>query len=80
MTNFMTKPTASPCAPHPKQWKKPFLSLTAKDSVFSLWNGQACVLRARPPLQRDLAADDIGQTEARTQFVEEARGEGHGAM
>src|SRR5215475_11388784 len=37
---FMTKPTASPCAPQPKQWKKPFLSLTVKDGVFSLWKGQ----------------------------------------
>ena len=36
----MTKPTASPCSPQPKQWKKPFLSLTVKDGVFSLWNGQ----------------------------------------
>ncbi len=36
----MTKPTASPWAPQPKQWKKPFLSLTVKDGVFSLWKGQ----------------------------------------
>src|SRR5262249_19209193 len=33
------KPTTSPCAPQPKQWKKPFLSLTVKDGDFSLWNG-----------------------------------------
>ena len=41
---------------------------------------EAGVLRARPAFQRDLAADDLGQAEARAQFVEEARGEGHGAV
>jgi hypothetical protein len=34
---------------------------------------EAGVLRARLPFQRDLAADDLGQVEARSQFVEEAR-------
>ena len=50
-----------------------------KDGVFSLWNGQRpAVLAARAALERDLAADDVAQAEARAQLIEEARGEGHG--
>src|SRR5579859_1535280 len=37
----------SPCAPQPKQWKKPFSSFTVKDGDFSLWNGQS-PLYSRP--------------------------------
>ncbi len=36
----MTKVTALPPLLHPKQWKKPFVALTLKEGVFSLWNGQ----------------------------------------
>jgi hypothetical protein len=39
---------------------------------------EAGIFRPRPPLERDLAADDVAQTHARAQLVEEARGEGHG--
>jgi hypothetical protein len=52
----MTKPSTSPCAPQPKQWKKPFWSLTVKDGVFSSWNGQSPVLAAAL-LQPHPAAD-----------------------
>ena len=57
----MRKPIASPCAPQPKQWKKPLSSTTLKDGVFSLWNGQS------PPYSRALArqphapADEVGE-------------------
>jgi len=34
------KPNASPPTPHPKQWKIPFLGLTMKEGVFSMWKGQ----------------------------------------
>src|SRR5579885_79150 len=37
----MRKPITSPWAPQPKQWKNPFSSLTVKEGVFSLWNGQS---------------------------------------
>src|SRR5262245_9739409 len=36
----MTKPTTSPWAPQPKQWKKFLSSLTVNEGVFSLWKGQ----------------------------------------
>ncbi len=38
---------------------------------------EAGELRARAPLQRDLAADDVAETQSGSQLVEEARGEGH---
>ena len=38
---------------------------------------EASILRPRAALQHDLAPDDVGHAEARAQFVEEARREGH---
>ena len=38
---------------------------------------EACVLGTRAALQRHLPADDVGQAEARAQFVEEAGRERH---
>ena len=38
---------------------------------------EAGILRSRTALQHDLSSDDVGHAEARAQFVEEARREGH---
>jgi hypothetical protein len=44
----MTKPSAVPCAPQPKQWKNCLSALTVNDGDFSSWNGQHA-LYSLPP-------------------------------
>src|SRR4030095_1079641 len=42
----------SPPAPQPKQWKRPFSSLTVRDGVFSEWKGHK-PLYSLPVLRRE---------------------------